>query len=178
MGVVPTEGRGDLPKASLCGKSLVSLASAALSQAGVAQITRSMSWSSVQDMAVPVVLHDPLCPLTPASTLTDALAAADAGHVVVGYRPVTDTIKAVTAGRVGQTVRREHLLGIASPVVLPASVVAALDRWPDTSDVAAMVTMLRARFSVRFVEVPPRGRRVEDPSALLLLEAFAELHPT
>jgi 2-C-methyl-D-erythritol 4-phosphate cytidylyltransferase len=96
--------------------------------------------------------------------------------VVVGCRPVTDTIKTVTDGKVGGTVDRERLLAVASPIVLPPHVVAALTQWPDAADFAELVTALRERFPVRFVEVPPLGRRVDDRSALHVLAAAAEMH--
>ncbi len=96
---------------------------------------------------------------------------------MVGCRPVTDTIKTVAADRVGETVDRESLVAVTSPVVLSAEAVAALDGWPDLADFAALVTSLRSRFPVELLEAPSLGRRVEDESAVVLLEAFEELHP-
>jgi 2-C-methyl-D-erythritol 4-phosphate cytidylyltransferase len=93
--------------------------------------------------------------------------------VVVGVQPVTDTIKSVHAGVVGETVDREGLWTVTSPVVLPPDVVAELDDWPDADDFTQLVGWLRERFEVRFLEAPALGRRVEDESAVALLEALA-----
>lgn len=177
VGVVPTQGRSDLPRAMLSGRSLVSLAIAALEQARVAVLPTETPWSTVQDRRAPVVLHDPLCPLLPAELIAEAVDLAGTGAVIVGCRPVTDTIKSVTNGRVGRTVDREQLLAIASPIVLPTHVVAELSDWPDTSDYAGLVTTLRDRFPITFLEVPAVARRVEDESAVLLLEASVQLAP-
>ena len=58
-------------------------------------------------------------------------AVAIEGDVVVaGVRPVTDTVKAVDTGVLGETVDRAGLLAVTSPVVLPASVVTALGTPP------------------------------------------------
>ena len=175
VGLVPTFGRGDLPLARLHGESLVSLATSALTRAGVASREAEVTSAAVRESGLPVVLHDPLCPLTPASFIRDAIAAAADGAVVVGVRPVTDTIKTVTGALVGETVDRDSLWTVTSPVVLPAALVSALTNEPDLTDFAALVTSLRERCEVVFVEAPSLGRRIEDGSALLLLEAFAEV---
>ncbi len=154
----------------------MSQAESALFRAGVELVPPGMPWAAVQAPGAAVVLHDPLCPLTPSSFLSDTLAAAEeSGDIVVGCHPVTDTVKSVTAGAIGGTVDRDSLLAVTSPVVLPAPVAAELTDWPDAADFAALVMTLRRRFPVRLVEAPPLGRRVEDPSALLVLEAFAGL---
>ena len=82
-------------------------------------------------------------------------AAADA--VVVGVRPVTDTVKLVEDGYVGSTLDREGLLQVVSPVVLPPAVVAALDGLP-TSDLAALVALLAGTYPVTTLEAPPEAR--------------------
>jgi 2-C-methyl-D-erythritol 4-phosphate cytidylyltransferase len=68
-------------------------------------------------------------------------------------------------------VDRASLVAVASPLVLPASVVASLDDWPDLDDVPALVDQLRGRFPVTFLEAPAEARRVADESDLRLLEA-------
>ncbi len=154
--------------------SLAGSAEAALAGAGIPVVPADMTWASLQGADVAFVVHDPLCPLTPASFLARAVdVAAATGDVVVGYRPVTDTIKTVTDGSVGGTVDREALVALTSPLVLPPGVVAKLPDWPDTSDLADLVVSLSTRFPVRFLEAGSLGRRVADASALRLLEAFA-----
>lgn len=180
-GLVVLAGREPLAGTLLHGEPLVTHARRALAAAGIRSVEQSASWASLQELGLPVVLHDPLCPLTPAAFLNAAVEAAadpDTAHVVVGCRPVTDTIKTLTGDLVGETVDRETLLSLTSPVVLSAAAVRALDEWPQLADMAALVGSLRARLPVTFLESPALGRRVEDPSAVLLLEAFEELHPT
>jgi hypothetical protein len=72
-------------------------------------------------------------------------------------------------------VNRESLLEVTAPVVVPFSVLGALDSWPDLSDVAGLVTGLRVEHVVELVRAPSLGRRVDDESDVLLLEAFEEL---
>lgn len=175
MGHVPVAARGSLPFALLHGEPLVVVASLALVAADVEVLDFNVTWTDLQRLGRPVVLHDPLCPLTPVPFLRSAVqSAAATGCVVVGVRPVTDTIKTATAGVVGETVDRESLWTVTSPVVLPTSVVAALRDWPDLDDVAALVSTLRERFPMSFLEAPPLGRRIEDESSLVLLEAIEE----
>ena len=92
-------------------------------------------------------------------------------NVVVGVRPVTDTVKRVEDGVVGDTVDRADLVSVASPVVLPASVVAALDALPSL-DFTELVTALRARFPVELREAPPAARRVATDEDIRVLEAL------
>lgn len=182
VGQIPTAGRGSMPFAMVHGESLVAAAAWAAGEAGVELLDDNVAWVHVQAFEQPVVIHDPMCPLTPVSFLREAIAAATTGdEVVVGVRPVTDTVKTVrgeigeSGSVVGATVDREALWTVTSPVVLPAAVVAALDAWPDTDDFAALVTRLRERFPVRFLEAPATGARVGDQSAVTLLEAVAEV---
>jgi len=177
MGWVPTTGRGSLPFATLDGEPLVALASFALEDAGAELVDFDAELADLRADR-PLVLHDPLCPLTPISFLRRAVeVAAEEGAVVVGVHPVTDTVKAVQGEVVGGTVDREGLWSVTSPVVLPASLVADLDGWPDADDFAALVARLAERTEVRFLEAPPLGRRVEDESAVVLLQALAAESP-
>lgn len=162
-----------MPFALLDGEPLVALASFALEDAGVELVDFTIDLADVRDGSRPLVLHDPLCPLTPVEFLREAVSASvEDDVVVVGVHAVTDTIKSVAGEVVGQTVDREALWTVTSPVVLPARVVAELDAWPD-DDFAALVSWLRERYDVRFLEAPALGRRVEDQSSVSLLEALA-----
>ena len=192
--MVPVEGRGSLPFALWRGESLVAVASLALEDAGVRLLDFNTPWSAVCAAEAPLVVHDPLCPGTPVAFLRSVVSSARPnGPVLVGTRPVTDTVKrldsggsagsaagtarvvggsaAGTAGVVGETVDRSGLVSLASPVVLPAAVVAALPDWPDLTDLPALVSWLAERFEVAFVEAPAEGRRVVDESDLRLLAA-------
>jgi 2-C-methyl-D-erythritol 4-phosphate cytidylyltransferase len=177
VGVVPVEGRGSQPFALLHGESLVAVASWALGDAGVDLLDFTDGWADVRARETALVVHDPLCPGTPSAFLAEAVAtAAERDVVVVGVRPVTDTVKTTDGEVLGGTVDRAGLLAVTSPVVLPASVVAGLREPPPAScldDLADLVAWLRVGHEVLFVEAPPAGRRVTDESDLRLVEALS-----
>jgi 2-C-methyl-D-erythritol 4-phosphate cytidylyltransferase len=110
--------------------------------------------------------------MTPAAFIAECLRTAlERDAVVVGVRPVTDTVKTVADGLVGETLDRAELLGIASPIVLPAQVVGALDELP-TLDFAELASTLAQRFPVVTLEAPPEARRVSSTDDVRLLEAL------
>jgi 2-C-methyl-D-erythritol 4-phosphate cytidylyltransferase len=174
VGVIPTDGRGSLPFALLHNEPLVALAAWALGEAGVELLDFTAEWPDVVSRELPLAVHDPLCPTTPVDFLRAAVVeAASSGAVVVGVRPVTDTVKESSdEGVVGATVDRSGLVAVVSPVVLPATVVAALDAWPDLDDVPVLVEWLRERFPVTFLAAPPEARRIADESDVRMLEAL------
>jgi 2-C-methyl-D-erythritol 4-phosphate cytidylyltransferase len=180
LGIVPTDGRGSLPFALVHGESLVAAASWALTTAGVELYDYSVSFEAVQDAGQPLVVHDPLCPLTPAGFIEEAVEECErTGAVVVGVRPVTDTIKEYAAATdsgqprlLGATLDREDLVCVTSPVVLPAAVVAALDEL-DADDLAALVARISERFPVRHLPAPALGRRIVGESDLEVLVALS-----
>jgi 2-C-methyl-D-erythritol 4-phosphate cytidylyltransferase len=172
LGLVLDEGRGALPYSLIHGEALVACAAWALGDAGITPVDVGVAWSSVQGADEPVVLHDSLCPMTPAGFLAHCVQQAlDHDAVVVAVRPVTDTVKRVDDGVVGETVDREGLLAPSSPVVLPPSVVRALDDFPG-HDLAALVARLRGDHAVELVEAPPEARRVASAEDIALLEAL------
>lgn len=169
LGWVPVEGRGSLPFALVHGESLVAAATWALDEAGVELLDQSVSFAEVRDSGRALVLHDPLCPLTPVRFLQEAIALASVtGQVVAGYRPVTDTVKVLDGEVLGETVDRSELVSVTSPVVLPPTAVAGLERLP--TDVAALVGALAG---VRLLEAPALGARVRDEADLDVLEALS-----
>ena len=173
LGVVPLEGRGSLPFALVHGDSLVAAASWALRSAGVQLVDLGTPYEQVRESGRLLVVHDPLCPLTPVDFLAGAVEqCASSGAVVVGVRPVTDTVKEYDGTRVGRTHPREELMSVASPVVLPAKVVEALDGL-GLEDPAAWVATLAERFPVRFVPAPPLARRVVSVEDLEVLEVLS-----
>lgn len=172
LGAVLEDGRGSLPFALIHGEALVACAAWALGEAGITPVDVGTSWSALADSGLPLVLHDALCPMVPASFLSACLELAESrGAVVVGVRPVTDTIKTVHDGLVGATVDRDGLFSVTSPVVLPAEVVAALDRQP-TSDLVVLAAELARRFPVLTLPAPAEGRRVQSAEDVRLLEAL------
>jgi 2-C-methyl-D-erythritol 4-phosphate cytidylyltransferase len=172
LGLVIEQGRGSLPFALIHGEALVACAAWALGDAEVRLLDADLDWETVQLSEAPLVLHDPLCPMTPAAFIAACVEESRvSGSVVVGARPVTDTVKEIRDGVVGATVDREALRTVCSPIVLPAAVVAALAGPPDP-DFARAVTELAAVHPVVFLEAPPEARRVTAREDLAVLEAL------
>lgn len=184
MGAVLEAGRGSLPFTLVHGEPLVACAAWALGEAGVEVVDLGTTWEALVDDGRPVVLHDALCPLTPPDFLAACVEQAEEhGAVVVGVRPVTDTVKALVAtpdgdepgdepgDELGETVDRAGLRQVVSPVVLPPAVVAALDALP-TTDLPRLATELAQRFPVVVREAPAEARRVTGPDDVRLLEAL------
>jgi 2-C-methyl-D-erythritol 4-phosphate cytidylyltransferase len=95
--------------------------------------------------------------------------------VVAGVRPVTDTVKTVRDGWLGQTVDRDVLARVASPVVVPASRVttdAALLADP-ALDLALLVQALRRGGPVELLEAPAQASRVSTTDDVRLLEELS-----
>jgi 2-C-methyl-D-erythritol 4-phosphate cytidylyltransferase len=173
LGWVPVEGRGSLPFALVHGESLVAAASWALGEAGIVLYDASVTFAQVRTSGRALVLHDPLCPLTPVDFLTEAVALADrSGAVVVGYRPLTDTVKVAADGRLGATVDRARLRAVTSPVVVPARVLADLAHL-DATDFPSLVAELAEVAEVEWLEAPPLSRRMRDEDDLVDLEALS-----
>ena len=174
LGSVVEEGRGSLPFALIHGEALVTAAVWALGESGVLPVDLGTEWTGLQESGEPFVLHDALCPMTPPRFIADCVArAVESGAVVVGVRPVTDTVKVVEGETVGDTVDRAGLVVVCSPVVLPATVVAELDSLP-ALDFAALVEQLEARFPVQRVEAPSEARRVTSEDDVALLAALTQ----
>ena len=172
LGLVVDEDRGSLPYALVHGEALVAAAAWALGEAGVTPVDTGTPWAALAASGEPLVLHDPLCPMTPPDFIAACVArAVEHACVVVGVRPVTDTVKVVEDGLVGATLDRDSLVAVASPVVLPADVVASLDGLP-TTDFVALVADLRRRYPVELVEAPPAARRVGSEEDVRVLEAL------
>jgi 2-C-methyl-D-erythritol 4-phosphate cytidylyltransferase len=173
LGVVPIDGRGSLPFALVHGESLVAAASWALTTAGAKLFDYTIPLEEVQDADQMLVVHDPLCPLTPAAFIEQAIEeCTETGSVVVGVRQVTDTVKEYDGEQVGETHDREELMSVTSPVVLPATVVAALDELA-TEDLPGFVDQLAQRFPVRYLPAPPLGQRIVDEDDLEVLGALS-----
>lgn len=155
VGVVPVEGRGSMPFALLEGEALVTIASWTLGHAGVELLDIGTTWAEVVEREVPFVVHDPLCPAVRVDLVVTAVETCLASGAVVAAVLAGDEASAPT---------------VVSPVVLPATVVAELDDWPDLDDVPAWVELLRQRWPVTYLEVPASARRVSGEDDL------AELH--
>ena len=165
--------RGSLPFALVHGEPLVAAAAWAMGEAGVTLVDLGTGWEDLEASGRPFVLHDALCPLTPPAFLASCVThAEETAAVTVGVRPVTDTVKELRDGLVGDTVDRTALLQVVSPIVLPTAVVAALDGVA-TADFAELVATLAERFPVETLEAPAEARRVADDADLRVLEALS-----
>lgn len=177
VGIVPVEGRGALRFAVLHGEPLAARASRTLREAGVEVLDLARWRAGVVSRGAALVVHDPLCPATPAEFLRAAVATA-AGVVVVGVHPVTDTVRMVDGrGLLGRALDRAALLTVASPVVIPARVLVSVPGQPPVDDLADLVVRLRSRHppvEVVFLPAPAAARRVTDESDLRLLEALTD----
>ena len=143
-----------------------------LTERGAPPADDGTPWSAVVSAGEPFGVHDPLCPMTPPAFIAHCVSRAVEGAcVVVGVRPVTDTVKVVADGLVGETVDRDGLVAVASPVVLPPEVVASMDELP-THDLVELVAALRSRYPVELVEAPPAARRVGSEEDVRVLEAL------
>lgn len=173
LGWVPVEGRGSLPFALVHGESLVAAASWALGEAGVQLIDAAVGYDEVRAAGRDLVLHDPLCPLTPAGFLAEAAElCGTSGQVVVSYRPVTDTVKRREGDRLGETVDRSDLRIVTSPVVIPGPVLAGLDEV-GAEDFVDLVARLAAAGPVAWIEAPAIGARIASADDLPALEALS-----
>jgi 2-C-methyl-D-erythritol 4-phosphate cytidylyltransferase len=172
LGAVIDQGRGSLPYALIHGEALVACAAWALGESGVAPVDSDTPWAEVAGAGEPFVLHDSLCPMTPPEFLAECVRrAVDHACVVVGVRPVPDTVKLMTDGLVGDGVDRGSLVAVCSPVVLPPAVVAGLDALP-SYDFVELVAALRRRYPVELVEAPATARRIGSVDDLPVLEAL------
>ena len=126
-----------------------------------------------------LVVHDPLCPLVSAEFVREvrrqALARPDVSFLA--FRPVTDTVKTVVDERIQGTIDRETLAALVSPVVIAPRVLGAVtdDDAPPVDDFPQLATWLRRRGETELVRAPSLARRVEDASAVNLLECVDEL---
>jgi len=174
VGFVVDEGRGSLPYRLIHGEALVAAAAWAVGEAGVDLVDVTVPWHVVTDLGRPLVLHDPLCPMTPPDFIADCVQRAVARDVVVvGVRPVSDTVKEVDGDRLGRTVDRDGLTMVCAPIVLPPRVVREAQDRP-TADFVELVTRLRASYDVELVEAPPSARRVGSDEDIAVLQALTD----
>ena len=144
LGVIVEAERGSLPFALIPGEALVACAAWALGGAGITPVDTGTTWAALVESDEALVLHDALCPMTPASFLADCVrVSAERSAVVGAVRPVTDTVKQVEEGYVGATIDRDEL-----------------------------VAQLRRRFPVELVQAPPEARRVGSAEDIRVLEAL------
>lgn len=147
-----------------------------------AQVVTSSRWweERAHFPAHDLLMHDALCPLTTAQFLQDVRerVVARPGCSFMSFRPVTDTTKTVVDGRISGTIDRQGLAALTSPAVVPLSSLAvaiSAGRMPPLSDFAELATWLRGLGDLALVEAPSLARRVDDVSAVNLLECLDEV---
>lgn len=179
LGLVPVEGRGRLPFALVHGESLVASAAWALGAADVVLVDLTVPFGELAERVragAPLVLHDPLCPLTPPDFVADLVERAR-DRPVAAVREVTDTVKRYDGGVLGATVDRAGLVEVTSPVVLPGGFDLAAVVGPGELErigFADLVDRLaRAGTPAELVAAPPLGRRVRDQDDLAVLAALS-----
>lgn len=156
LGTIVDEGRGALPYQLIHGESLVACAAWALGDARVTAVDLGTQWSGIARSGEPFVLHDALCPMTPAAFIAECVEDAVAsGSVVVGVDE---------AGRV------------LSPVVIPAEVLAGLGGLPST-DFEELVRVLEAGAPVERRRAPAAAGRVASTDDIVALERLTSPEP-
>jgi 2-C-methyl-D-erythritol 4-phosphate cytidylyltransferase len=122
-----------------------------------------------------VVVHDPMCPLVPASVLRAAVDSWEPGTASVAVLDLVDTVKTTRDEVVRSTLDRGALRSVGSPVVLPS---AALNDLADLTAIlsrpAALVAALAGSCPVRFVTASPLSIRAEDASSLRVLASYGD----
>src|SRR4051794_31149686 len=158
VGVVVERGRGSMPFALLHGEPLVGCAAWAMGEAGIHLLDLDTPWEDVRDAGAPLVWHDALCPMTPPEFLRACVRRAVTEDApVAGVLRVTDTVKDLVeqdgVTLVSGTHDRDGLRRLASPLVLPPSVLARVDGYPD-ADLLRALDDLRALGPVALAEAP------------------------
>jgi len=211
LGVVPISARDQLVLAQLRGRSLLAYAVKSalevtddvviVSSGAVAGLDNALASDGLTRISVRrldtatgtellaadcarashVVVHDPKCPLLPATEIARVLIAA--ATAAVGVRPVTDTVKTLAARpsgpRVSATLDRNDYRAVCSPLALSAGSIAILAaevgaQWW-TTPLWRLVETLRHHVGVELVGVSSLARRVEDEDAIWLLECFDDV---
>lgn len=127
-----------------------------------------------------LLVHDPLCPLASVKFLTEVRRTGNdrPGVSLAAFRPVTDTVKTVVDERIHGTIDREGLAALIAPVLIASKVVreaVAVGDEPPLGNFGELLGWLRARGPVELVKGPSLARRVDDASAVNLLECVDEV---
>jgi hypothetical protein len=138
-------------------------------------------WAEVRPrLSGSLLVHDPLCPLTSVEFLVKVrrVGHESPGVSLAAFRPVTDTVKTVVDERIHGTIDRERLAALIAPVLIAEPVLrdaVAADDEPPLADFGDLLGWLRGRGPVELVKGPSLARRVDDASAVNLLECVDEV---
>ena len=119
-----------------------------------------------------VLVHDAARPFLTGQLIRDGLAAVRAADAAVAAVPVRDTIKRVTHGVVGETLRREELWSVQTPQVFHRPVLerALAASEQDVTDEATLVERLGGRVVV--YPGSERNWKLTTPADLELAEGW------
>jgi 2-C-methyl-D-erythritol 4-phosphate cytidylyltransferase len=199
LGVVPLVERGPLVFARFRGRALFLSAVDALSAAGAepimvlvgpgdlsraehelaaypavelvegpAEHTRVADAASASQVAV---IHDPLCPLVSAPALRRMLRSREPATVTLCVLALVDSVKAVREGFVEESLDRDSLRVLSSPLIMPADLLREVpDLGATLSRPTALAEWLDGRSAVHLALAPLMSQRAEDLSSLAVLE--------
>jgi 2-C-methyl-D-erythritol 4-phosphate cytidylyltransferase len=193
--VVPVARTGSLALAELAGEPLLLRALSAVSAAGLDPVVVTDDLASVRPVlrdAAPLVgiaelaasvgqrgtllVHDPLCPLTPPSMLVSMSAMGADGAAAVAVLTMTDTVKSTVGDVVTGTIDRAAVAAVASPFVGPTELV--LRAGGAVLDLPGLVRRLWGLVSIELVTAAAQCARVSEPSELELLAYVHQVRRT
>jgi hypothetical protein len=190
--VVPVARAGSLALAELADEPLLLRALSAVSAAGLDPVVVTDDLASVRPVlrdAAPLVgiadlaasvgpsgtllVHDPLCPLTPPSLLVSMAALGADGAAAVAVLAMTDTVKTTTGDLVTATIERAAVAAVASPFVGPTELV--LQAAGTVLDLPGLVRRLWGLVPIELVAADALCARVSEASELELLSSVHEV---
>jgi hypothetical protein len=193
--VVPVARAGSLALAELAGEPLLLRALSAVSAAGLDPVVVTDDLASVRPVlgdAAPLLgiadlgasvgqrgtllVHDPLCPLTPPSMLVSMSALGADGVAAVAVLAMTDTVKTTAGNVVTGTIERAAVAAVASPFVGPTELV--LQAGGTLLDLPGLVRRLRGQVRIELVAAAAQCARVSEPSELELLSSVHQVGRT
>jgi 2-C-methyl-D-erythritol 4-phosphate cytidylyltransferase len=191
--VVPVARAGSLALAELAGEPLLLRALSAVSAAGLDPVVVTDDLASVRPVlrdAAPLVgiadlaasvgqsgttllVHDPLCPLTPPSLLVSMSGRGADGAAAVAVLAMTDTVKTTTGDLVTATINRAAVAAVASPFVGPTELV--LRAAGTVLDLPGLVRRLWGLVPIGLVAADALCARVSEASELELLSSVHQV---
>ncbi len=155
---------------------MVAAATWGLEAVEVIPIGHGTTTAALRERGECLVLHDPLCPMTPPEFIAECVQEAIADDlIIVAVRPVTDTIKVMEGEFVGRTLDRDQLLSLASPIVFGPG---RLSELPDLDlDGVLFVDLVATLSEVNLKPAPALAARVHDDVELQMLEAASLVVP-
>lgn len=127
------------------------------------------------DSATVVLVHDAARPAATVALMERVAGAVANGEGAIPVVPVSDTLKRMTDGQVGDTVDRTNLVAAQTPqaaglgILRSALESARANGWEPTDEAAALTA---AGVSVRTVDGDPANRKLTEPADAVVLEGI------